>query len=214
MSELTLVAKKRESGKQAAKQYRNRDLVPGVFYRKDLDNINIVVEKLDMRPIVYSDVTRVFMLDVEGKKEKCVLKDIDFDPVTDEIVHFDLLGLKEDEEVTIRVPFKFKGQAKGIVTGGQFRQVLRKVSITALPANLVEFFEIDITELNIGDTLYIRDLDTENLEFDVTEDTAICMVSRPRVVTEIEEGEGEEGEEGAEGAEGEEGADSSESSEE
>ncbi len=183
MAELTLVAKKRETGKQISKQYRREDKIPGVFYRKGSDNLNIMAEPLALRPIVYSDVTNVINLEVDGRTEKCLLKDVVFDPVTDKIVHFDLLGLDDNNKVTIKVPFKFTGQSEGVRAGGKLQQVLRKVGITCLPKNLVEYFTIDISKLKIGDTFYVRDLDeTEGIKFSVSDDTAICMVSKPRVV--------------------------------
>jgi large subunit ribosomal protein L25 len=199
MAELTLVAKKRETGKQISKQYRREGQVPGVFYRKGSENLNIMAEPLALRPIVYSDVTNVVNLEVDGKTEKCLLKDVVFDPITDKLVHFDLLGLDENTPVTIKVPFKFSGQAEGVRAGGKLKQVLRKVGITCLPKDLVEFFTIDITNLKIGDTFYVRELEVgEGIEFAVGGDTAICMVSKPRVVKDLDGGEADFEDESAE----------------
>lgn len=184
MSEITLVAKKRESGKQISKQYRRDGFVPGVFYRKGLGNINLLVEPLDLRPVVYTDVTRVVSLEFEGKKHKCLLKEVVFDPITDALVHFDLLGLEENTPVTIKVPFKYTGQPIGVRAGGNFLQVLRKVGITCLPKDLIESITLDISKMKIGSAFYVKDLNIANVEFNVGDDTAICMVSRPRVVKE------------------------------
>lgn len=198
MNELTLVAKTRETGKQISKQYRREGQIPGVFYKKGSENINLLADPIALRPVVYTDVTKVIELQVDGKVEKCLLKDVTFDPITDSLVHFDLLGLDEENEVTIKVPFKYSGQAIGVQAGGRMRVVLQKVEITCLPKDLVEYFPIDITPLNIGDNICVRDLQvSENIQFGVTGDTAICMVSKPRVILDVEEGAEVEGAEAA-----------------
>jgi large subunit ribosomal protein L25 len=184
MNEITLVAKKREAGKQISKQYRRDGLIPGVFYKKGAENINLLVGPLDLRPVVYTDVTRVINLEFEGETHKCLLKDVVFDPITDALVHFDLLGLDDNTPVTIKVPFKYTGQPVGVRAGGNFQQVLRKIGITCLPKDLIESITLDISKMKIGSTLYAKDIKIENVEFSVGDDTAICMVSRPRVVKE------------------------------
>lgn len=186
MNEITLVAKKREAGKQISKQYRRAGLIPGVFYRRGVESLNLLVEPLDLRPIVYTDVTRVVSLEFEGNTYKCLLKDVVLDPITDALVHFDLLGLEENTPVTIKVPFKYTGQPVGVRAGGNFQQVLRKIGITCLPKDLIESITLDISKMKIGSTLYVKNLKVANVEFSVGSDTAICMVSRARVAKEGE----------------------------
>lgn len=182
MKEIILPAIKRESGKTAAKKYRNEELIPGVFYRKDMGNINIAVQPLDLRPVVYTSKTRLVSMNIEGNEPlHCVLKDVSFDPVTDKILHFDLLGIQKDQKISVEVPLKLVGQSPGVRAGGKLQQSLHKVKIKCLPEYLVEQFEVDLSTINMGDTFYLKDLqNVEHIEFAIHTNTSVCHVSKPR----------------------------------
>lgn len=182
MKEIALQVQKRETGKQNIKTVRNEGFVPGIFYAKGLDNINIMAKPLALRPIVYTSMTRVISLQVEGESDNhiCFLKDVTFDPVTDEITHFDLQGITPGQKLTVEVPFKLTGQPIGVRQGGKFMQTLHKIKIKCLPKDMVEFLPADISGLNMGDVLYLKDINTENLEIELPEDTVIARVSKPR----------------------------------
>lgn len=215
MESVKLAAKKRDTSKNMAKKIRREGYVPGEFYLKGEDNRHIMVEPLDLRPIVYTSQTKLIDLQIEGETEEhiCVLKTVDLDPVTDEIMHIDLLGVRKGQKLTVKVPFVIRGQAPGVRNGGILNQTVHKAKVTTLPRDLPEYFEIDVSELEIGDALYLRDIDTGDIEFDITPDTLLVVINKPRVsATEPlpgeeaapgEEGEieGEEGEEAAEGEE-------------
>lgn len=211
MESVKLVAKKRDTSKNMAKKIRREGYVPGEFYTKGEDNIHIMVEPLALRPIVYTSQTRLIDLEVEGDSQvhNCVLKNIDLDPVTDELLHFDLLGIKPGQKLTVAVPFVIRGQAPGIQNGGVLNQTVHKAKVTTFPRFLPEAIEIDVSELDIGDAVYLRDIVTEDMEFEYSPDTLLAVVNKPRVATEdevdLEEGETLEGEE-AEETEGEEAA--------
>jgi large subunit ribosomal protein L25 len=133
---------------------------------------------------------KIVDLKIEGDatERPCLLKSVEFDPVTDEIVHIDLIGIKEGYPITIDVPFKLVGQPVGVRQGGKLQSSLRKVKVTCMPEDLVEAIEVDVTNLGYGKALYIRDLENvEKLKFAVGGDTAICMVNKPRVVTALAE---------------------------
>lgn len=183
MAEVALKVEKRNTGRRTAKDLRNSGMIPGVYYVKGSEGIPIAADPLDLRPIVYTAQTKVVKLDIDGDVKSCVLKDISFHPITDQILHFDLLGLIDDNTVTVPVPFKFIGQAKGVMAGGLFRPVLNKTRITCLPKDLPEFLEINISELEIGKVIRLEKVkqDNPNLNFAVKENPVVCSIAKPRV---------------------------------
>jgi large subunit ribosomal protein L25 len=182
MQEITLNAKTRDTGKKSAKATRNEGYVTGVYYIKGEENISIKVKPIDLRPIVYTSITKIVQLNVEGHPEpyQCLLKSISFDPVTEAIVHFDLLGLKKGQKITVELPIKLVGQAVGVRLGGKLMHTLHKVKVQSLPSDLVEAFEVDVTKLNMGDSILLSDIDLGNMETDLPPETNIVQVTRPR----------------------------------
>jgi large subunit ribosomal protein L25 len=186
MAEVALKVEKRETGRKTAKELRISGKVPGVYYVKGQTGIPITADPMSLRPIVYTAQTKVVKLDIDGEIKNCVLKDISFHPITDQIVHFDLLGLLDDNKVTVPVPFKFIGQSKGVMNGGLFRPVLNKTRISCFPKDLPEFLEIQIKDLEIGKVIRLAKVKTDypNIDFAVKENPVVCSVARPRVKAE------------------------------
>jgi len=182
MEQIALKAQKRETGKQVSKRYRREGLITGVHYSKGEDNINILVHPLSMRSIVYTALTRVVKLEVEGEEKtyECVLKEVKFDPVTDKIVHFDLLGIKPGQTLSVEVPIKLIGQSEGVRAGGILNQALYKMRVKCLPADLPEAIEVDITNLKAGSFIYVGDLTLENIELVLPPNTVIATVAKSR----------------------------------
>ena len=200
MNQVHLKVKSRETGKQISKKYRREGLVPGVFYTKGDEPIAILSDPLSLRPIVYTSQTRIVDLEIEGQPDtrECVIKDVVFDPVTDKIIHFDLLGVIRGQKLSIEIPVVLKGQAIGVREGGISQHTLHRVVVTCLPKHLPNSIEVDISELKIGDSVSLKDIEIENVEFDVPMDTKIVSVVPPRVSSDDkteaggEEVEGEE----------------------
>lgn len=181
LQEITIKANKRDGGKQIAKTIRKEGLVPGVFYAKDIPSLNISINNNALRPVVYTSHVKLINLDIEGDIKKCVLKDVKFDPVTDKIIHFDLLGISEHQKLTVEVPFEFVGgQPVGVRKGGSFQQVFHKCKITCLPKDLVSSLEVNIESLDLGQAIHLRDIVKEGIEYGVPEDSLICAVNVPR----------------------------------
>jgi large subunit ribosomal protein L25 len=175
-----LKAQKRETGKQISKQIRKLDNIPGIFYAKGENNINISVTSLALRPIVYTKEVKLVNLDIDGTHKKCILKDVKFHPVTDKIIHFDLLGINEEQKVTVEVPVEFVGQPVGVRKGGNFQQVFHKCKITCFPQHLVSTILVNIADLDVGQSIHLRDLQTEGIEFSIPVDSLVCAVNIPR----------------------------------
>lgn len=208
MNEITLNARVRETGRKNAKKLRNNGVIPGVFYIKGEDSIPIETEKLNLRSVVYTGTKKIIdlQLDDGGDVKNCLLKDVVFDPITDEIVHFDLLGVKKGQKLTVEVPFVLSGTPIGIKSGGILQQSLYKTKITCLPKDYVEAIEVNVSKLELNGTITLGDVAIENIEFDLSLDSVICSVVVPKEIEtepDIEEGEVlEEGEEAKGASEG------------
>ena len=135
------------------------------------------------------------------------MQDIQFHPVSDKILHVDFYQLFEDKKIAMDIPVRLVGNAIGVKLGGNLQRNKRKLRIKALPTNLPDYIEIDISEMNIGNRVYVSELLNENYEFLHPDNTVVCQVRRARaaLVLETEEGDEEEGEETSEEGESTEG---------
>ena len=206
MKSITINGSKRESvGKSSSRLLRNAGQVPCVLYGGE-GPIHFSAPELAFSKLVYTANAYTVVI-AFGEKESynAILQDIQFHPVSDKILHIDFYQLFDDKKISMDIPVKLNGNPIGVKLGGNLQRNKRKLRIKALPTNLPDNLEIDISELNIGDKVYITELFNENYEFLHPDNTVVCQVRRARaaLVVETEEGEGEEGEEGAEeGSEG------------
>jgi large subunit ribosomal protein L25 len=207
MKSITINGSQRESvGKKSTKALRNAGQVPCVLYGGDKP-VHFSAPELAFSKLVYTPNAHTVVINLDnGEVLNAVLQDIQFHPVTDRILHVDFYQLFEDKEIALNIPVNLVGNSKGVKNGGVLRRNNRKLRIKALPANLPDFIEIDITPLKIGDKVAVGDLPTGDYTFLQTDTTVVCRVSTSRVAVEDEEEEEEEEEEGAEAAEGAEGA--------
>lgn len=176
---------------------RNSGMVPGVYYSKHDQPVSISVAENLINPLVFTSETHLISLQLDaGQEHDCIIKDVQFDPVTDKVIHFDLLGLTSGETFQLEVPIQFVGSPVGIKEGGVLHQFLHKLEVECLPKDIPQHLEINIQDLSIGDSIHVKDLKFENIEI-VNEDTVIVSVTHPKVEAEpvaAEEGvvEGEE----------------------
>jgi large subunit ribosomal protein L25 len=220
MSEFVLEAEIRELTGKRAKHTRLAGMVPGVYYARQEKSLNIQVLKPVLDPLVFTSQTHVIDLRLkDGTSRKCILRDVQFDPVTDKPVHFDLQGLKENEKLTIEVPVVLTGGIpQGVRDGGMIQHILHRLKISCLPKDIPEKVGLDITDLGINHSIHVRDLNIPNVTILESADSAVvgCLpptvVKEPEVVAVTEEaakepevvGKGKKPEEGeaAEGAKG------------
>ncbi len=182
MSDITISAQRRETGKKATKAVRKQGFIPGVFYMEGNEAVPIATTFLALRSAVYTSETHVIHLKVEGGiSHDCVLKDISFDPVTDNIVHFDLLGLKAGHKVTVEVPVVLVGQAIGARDGGIVQHNLHKIRVECLPKDMPEHIEVDVTDMKIGDIFHIGQLALGNIRSLEHADVVVVSVMAPTV---------------------------------
>lgn len=208
MKALKLSGSLRESvGKKDAKKLRREGKVPCVLYGGE-KQIQFSIPEKDFKPVVFTPNTHLLNIEVDGKTYNCILQDIQYHPVKDNILHVDFLEIFEDKPVTISVPLRYTGTSKGILKGGRLFRKYRKLSISALPKDLPDEIVVDITELGINDSIKIEDLERPNITFlDPPTSVAAAIKTARAVEEDVEEeaveGEGGEGEDGADSGEGE-----------
>lgn len=186
METVTLEANERKDITKATRnKLRREGRVPGVFYSKHSDTISVDVLERKIHPMVFSSKTHLISLKIEGQEElECIIKDIQFDPVTEEIVHFDLLGLTRGEMIQLEIPVQLLGNSEGVKEGGVLQHLLHKLSVECLPKHIPERIEVDISELAIGDSTYVSDISIENLTLLNPSDAIVVTVSHQKVVEE------------------------------
>ncbi|MFD0993985.1 50S ribosomal protein L25/general stress protein Ctc [Tenacibaculum geojense] len=180
MQSITIKGSQRESvGKSATKALRNAGKVPCVLYGGDKP-VHFSADEKSFKNLIYTPNVYTATIELEGQTYAAVLQDIQFHPVTDKILHIDFYQLFEDKPVTMEIPVKLVGTSKGVMVGGALRHNMRKLKVKALPANLPDFIEADITELEIGNKLYITQLANENFTFLHPDNTVVAQVRMSR----------------------------------
>jgi large subunit ribosomal protein L25 len=193
MEKVILEANERkEIKKQNTKILRNQKRVPGIFYLKQSKPIAIDVSNQAIKPLVFTSQTHLISLKIDGHEDQeCVLKDVQFDPVSDEVIHFDLIGITRGEKIEIEVPVQLIGSAIGVKEGGLLQHSLHKLEVECLPKDIPERLEVNISELKIGDTIHVKDLSFENVDILNPENSIVVSVVHPKVEKEpvvVEEG--------------------------
>ncbi|RMF66136.1 MAG: 50S ribosomal protein L25 [Calditrichaeota bacterium] len=200
MSELVLSVEKREAtGKKISKQLRREGKIPGVFYFHGQDSVPVAVDEKELRNVIHSEAS-IIDLDFDGKKKtKCVIREVQWDPVYGHPLHVDFMGIKLTEEVTVDVPVHVVGTAVGVKDGGGIMQhILREITVQCLPLDIPEHIEVDVTELEIGDAIRVEDLKLDKVKILSEPSQSIVVIRPPTVVAEPTVAAEELEEEGAE----------------
>jgi len=205
MKEIEIKGSIREKvGKKTAKQLREQELIPCVMYGKG-KNVHFYTHKNSFKEIVYTPNAYLVDVDLDGQKHKAVLRDVQFHPVSDKILHVDFYETDENSEVWMKVPVRTEGAAVGVLNGGHLVQKMRKLRVKAIPGNLPDEIVVDITPLEIGDSIKVKDLPYPAVNFLDPDNAVVVLVKSARGATLPEEIEALEAEaaEAAESAEGE-----------
>lgn len=152
-----------EHGKSATRQLRSQELVPGVIYG-GAQEVNFAAPAKALRPLVYTPSFQVAEVTVDGKTYRCILKDLQFDKITDELIHIDLLELVEDKKVIATIPLSFVGTAAGVRAGGRLVTKMKALKVKTYPKYLKEQIEVNVENMNVGDNIRVEDVKTENYE--------------------------------------------------
>ena len=152
-----------EHGKGATRQLRSQELVPGVIYG-GAQEINFAAPAKAFKGLVYTPNFQLANVSVDGKTYRCILKDLQFDKVSDELIHVDLLELVEDKKVIATIPLKFTGSAAGVKAGGRLITKMKSLKVKTYPRYLREQIEVNVDNLEIGGNIRVEDVQIENYE--------------------------------------------------
>lgn len=151
------------TGKTATRQLRSQNLVPGVIYG-GAKEINFAASAIEFKPLVYTPDFQFAEVEVDGKTYRCILKDLQFDKVSDRLNHVDLLELVEDKKVTATIPLKFTGASEGVKAGGRLELKMKALKVKTYPKYLKENIEVDITNLQLNGNIRVEDVKVDNYE--------------------------------------------------
>ena len=180
MKTFELKGSKREStGKKAAKAYRRESLVPCVLYGGD-EVVHFTVTKEGIRKLVYTPEIFIVNLSIEGKEYTAILKEMQFHPVSDALLHVDFMQIFEDKPVILEIPIVLEGLAQGVKDGGKLSTNMRKLKVKGLYKNFPEKLVISIENLGLGKTIQVGDLNFDNLELMNVKDNVIAAVKLTR----------------------------------
>jgi len=203
MKNLLLSGSLRENvGKKDAKALRNQERVPCVLYGGE-KQVHFSLTQKQFAQLIFTPEVFVIELTLNNETVKVILQDIQYHPVSDLVIHADFLQITEGKAVTVSLPTAFEGASIGVLAGGRLEKKMRKIRVKGLIENLPEGFTIDIEPLAIGDSVRVKDLSIEGVEFLDVPGSVIVAVKTARGA-DLDEDEGEEGEEGEDGEEGEE----------
>lgn len=150
---------KEGSGKEAARRTRRSGLVPAVMYKSGGgDAATFSLERLSFRNLVYTSKFKLAEIELDGKKHRCILKDVQFHPVTDEVMHLDFMELVPGRKFKAKLPISFVGQAPGVKEGGKFLARMREVLVLTTPEAIKDHVEANISAMELGSTLRVRDI--------------------------------------------------------
>tara|TARA_B110000902_G_C14119392_1_gene517548 strand:- start:158 stop:766 length:609 start_codon:yes stop_codon:yes gene_type:complete len=182
-------AKRVDLGKKEAKLSRAAGNVPCVMYGGKT-NQHFTVKENALNNLVYTPKVYSVAIDIEGTTINALIKDIQFHPVTDRILHIDFIELVPGQEVITFIPVVFEGSSIGVRNGGKLRTTLRKLSVRATPENLPDNVTLDISEMTIGEKVYVRDIEASNFDILTAGSAVIVSVKTARGVVDEDEEEG------------------------
>ena len=162
-------------GKKATKAVRREGLIPCVLYGGG-ENVAFAIDVKAVKPLIYTPASYIVELNIDGKVEKAVMREVQFHPVREQILHIDFYRVQEGKPVAIAIPVRLTGNAAGVKVGGKLAQSARKLVVKGLEANLPDEIVVDVTPLKVGQTIFVGDLQFENLQFVTPATTAVCAV--------------------------------------
>ncbi len=152
-----------ETGKKATRLLRSQELVPGVIYG-GAETINFYAPAKTFKTLVYTSQFQLAQVNIDGKSYTCILKDLQFDQVSDDLNHIDLLELVEDKKVVADLPLKFAGTPSGVKEGGKLITKMKSLKVKTLPKYLKENIEVDISNLELNGNIRVEDVKADNME--------------------------------------------------
>ena len=187
MKEIAVKGQKRtETGKKATKLMRKEGLVPCNLYGEKRGENNLpeamafAVPMTELRKVIYTPHIYVVNLNIDGAEHKAIIKELQFHPVTDALLHIDFYEISEDKPITIGIPVKLNGLAQGVRDGGRLALIVRKVNVTAKYQDIPETLDIDVTNLTIGKSIKVGELNFPALEMATSKEVVVCTIKATR----------------------------------
>ena len=171
---------RKENGTSAARRTRLQNKVPGVVYHSGAEGVPLSVDKNSLKKALKTG-QMIFEINVEDKDQFVLVKEIQYHPVTDDIIHIDFQKVKEDEKISLDVAVRSVGDSQGVKLGGILVQMLNSVSVKCKPSEIPEFLEIDVTEMAMNTNLFVKDISLpDDVEILTAEDIAVISVQEPK----------------------------------
>ena len=189
-------------GKKGASALRTANQVPGVLYGGKTQT-HFAVDEVKLSKLVINPDVFAVELDIDGTTIKCIIQEVQFHPVTDRIVHIDLLEVLDGKEIKINLPLNSEGKAQGVINGGRMETLFRRVPVQGLFENLPDALTADVSPLKIGDNLRVSDLSIEGCRILLNDSVLLFACRLTRAAMSEEEEEAEAAEAAAEAGEGE-----------
>lgn len=187
MKEIDVTGKKREIlGKKSSKHLRKEGLIPCNIYGEAKDEngapkaMAFACPMNELRKIVYTPHIYVINLNIDGEAHTAILKELQFHPVTDALLHVDFYEVNDQKPITIGIPVKLTGLAQGVRDGGRMNLSIRKINVTAKYQDIPEHLDIDVTSLKIGKSIKVGDLHFEGLELATGKEVVVCSIKATR----------------------------------
>ena len=187
MKSIAISGSPRENvGKRDAKGLRYQGLVPAVLYG-GATQTHFAVSAADLRAVVYTPVVHFIDITVAGVTSQAIIKDMQFHPLTEQLIHIDFLLLDEKKPITIEIPVKLTGTSPGVKVGGKLVQKLRKLRVKALPKDHLDNIEVSISELEVGKSVRVSDIKLPNLAITNAQEDTIVSVTTSRALRQAEQ---------------------------
>jgi len=168
-------------GKKSAKQSRRNGIVPGVYYTRGKEALAVGVDDKALRRVLQSDAKIIDVVIDGGAQNKCVIREVQYDPVKGSPLHVDFLGVSLTEKVTVRVPVQATGAAAGVKEGGVLQIVFRELEVEALPLDIPDHITIDVSALKINDAVHVSEVPQEKFKILADADAVVVAVLPPRL---------------------------------
>ena len=187
MKEISVSGEKRtETGKKASKMLRKEGLIPCNLYGEKRDEKGLpeamafVAPMAELRKAVYTPHVYVVNLTIDGKEHKAIIKELQFHPTSDALIHADFYEINETKAITVGIPVNLTGHAQGVRDGGRLNLSIRKINVTAPYKNIPEKLDIDVTSLELGKSIKVGSLQFDGLEIATPKEVIVCSVKATR----------------------------------
>lgn len=171
------------TGKTASRAARRDGRIPAVLYGANDTLVHFTLTLPEVKPLIYTPDFKLAEINLDGNSYRCIVKEVIFHPVTDDIQHIDFLALTEGRTIKVEVPVRFRGTAPGVRAGGKLQQAVRRVKIKTTPDNLIDAMYVNISKLELGQSIRVRDIDpAEGIEILNSPGIPLASIEIPRAL--------------------------------